>query len=115
MDAKTRIKIVNALMSQYIKLYKDKYGVAPKFNRYTEKWGFDYLLEDLGSDAQSVIDYYFTLRKQHSSQDLLRNYQEINQWRIEDAEDEENRRKLAQETKARVEEYRAKWPQKPST
>lgn len=114
MDTRTKTKLVNALMSRFIKLYEEKYGSKPKFNRNTEKWGFEYMLLDLGPDTQATVDYYFTLRRHHTSQDLLRNYHEINAWRVEDIEDEHNRRLLAQQTKERVEEYRARWHQKPS-
>lgn len=114
MDARTKTKLVNALMTKFIKLYEDKYGQKPKFNRNTEKWGFEYMLTDLGAEAQATLEYYFTLRRFHTSQDLLRNYHEVNQWRVEDIEDEANRRLLAEQTKQRVEEYRARWHQKPS-
>lgn len=115
MDAKTKTRKVNALMSKFIQLYEQKYGEKPKFNRHTEKWGFDYMVDDLGVDALAALEYYFTLRRRHASQDFLRNYHEINEWRIEDIEDEKNRRLLAEETKQRVEEYRNRWHQKPST
>jgi alpha-galactosidase/6-phospho-beta-glucosidase family protein len=114
MDAKTRIKLVNALMTQFIKLYEDKYGVKPKFNRNTQKWAFEHMLADLGVDAQATMEYYFTLRRMHSPDDWKYNYEEINQWRVEDEEDEHNRRLLAVQTKERVEEANARWHQKPS-
>lgn len=115
MDAKTKTKLVNALMTKYIKLYEEKYDVRPKFNRYTEKWGFQDMFDDLGDDAQGTLEYYFTLKRFHSSKDLLSNYHDINTWRIEDIEDEANRRELAERTKKRVEEWEAQWRQKPST
>lgn len=116
MDAKTKTKLVNALMTKFIKLYEDKYGQQPKFNRNTEKWGFEYMLLDLGHEALPTLEYYFTLtRRLHTSQELLRNYHEFNEWRAEDIADAERRRQLAIETKKRVEEYRQTWQQKPST
>lgn len=114
MDAKTKIKLVNALMTRFVKLYEDKHGSKPKFNRNTEKWGFEHMLIDLGAETQATLDYYFTLRRHHSSQDLLRHYHDINEWRIEDIEDEKNRQILAEQTKIRVEEHRERWHQKPS-
>lgn len=115
MDAKTKTQRVNALMSRFIKLYEEKYGQKPSFNRHTEKWGFEYMLEDLGFEAQATMEYYFTLRRFHSSKDFLQNYHEFNQWRIEDEEDAVKRRELAEKTKKRVEEWEAQWHQKPST
>lgn len=114
MDAKTKNKLVNALMSRYIKLYEGKYGIKPNFNRNTSKWGFEYLLEDLGAEAQDTLDYYFTLSRTHTAQDLLRNYHEINQWMAEDAKDAEYRRQLRLKTKKKVEEFEQQW-QRPST
>lgn len=113
MDAKQKTKHVNALMSKFIKLYEDKYGSKPKFNRNTEKWGFSYMVDDLGAQTFATLEYYFTLRRFHTSQDLLRNYHEINDWRIEDEEDEVNRKQLAEKTKERVEEFEQRWHQKP--
>jgi hypothetical protein len=72
-------------------------------------------VEDLGLDTLSTLEYYFTLKRNHSQLDLLRNYEEIDEWRREDEEDEVIRRKLAIETKKRVEEHRERWHQKPST
>ena len=116
MDAKTKNKLVNALMNRFIKLYEDKYGVKPKFNRNTAKWGFEYFLEDVGAEAQDTLDYYFTLDRPngHSSQEFLRNYDDYNKWMIEDAEDAEYRRQLRLKTKQKVEEFEQKW-QPPST
>lgn len=116
MDAKTKTKLVNTLMTRFIKLYEDKYGDKPKFNRNTERWGFGYMVDDLKHEAIDTLDYYFTLSKRiHTSQELLKNYDQFNEWRLEDIEDEENRARLRVETKQRVEEYREQWHQKPST
>jgi hypothetical protein len=114
MDAKTKTRKVNALMTKFIQLYEDKYGTKPKFNRNTEKWGFGDMIEDLGAETFSTLEYYFTLRRYHSSQDLLRNYHDINEWMVEDSQDEVERRRLAVETNKRVEEHRARWHQQPS-
>jgi len=113
MDARAKTKLVNTLMTKFIKLYEDKYGSKPRLNRNTERWGFGYMVDDLGADLFPTLEYYFTLKRFHDSQDLLKNYHEISQWRVEDQEDEEARRLLAIETKQRVEEHRQRW-QKPS-
>lgn len=115
MDARTKTKLVNALMTKYKKLYEDVHGTKPKFNSNTEKWGFGYMLDDLDSEAMTTLEYYFSLKKQHSSQDLLRNYPDINQWMHEDIEDEAYRRRLREITKKKVEEHNTQWPQQPST
>src|SRR5689334_12695894 len=111
MDAKTKNKLVHTLMSQFVKLYEDKYGVKPKFNRNTAKWGFEDLLEDLGSEAHDIVDYYFTLSRPngHTSQDLLRHYDDFSEWMAEDAADAEHRKQLRLKTKKKVEEFEQKW------
>jgi hypothetical protein len=113
MDAKTRIKMVNALMTKFIQLYTDNYGQKPTFNRNTEKWGFEYMLEDLGAETFATLEYYFTLKRFHTSQDFLRNYHEFNRWMREDAEDAALRRELREKTKKKVEEEKQRWHQQP--
>lgn len=113
MDARTKTKMVNALMTTYISTYEDKHGRKPTFNRNTEKWGFGYMLEDLGAETMATLEYYFSLKREHTPQDLLRNYHDINKWMSEDAEDEVYRAQLREKTKKKVEEYEKKW-QKPS-
>src|SRR5690349_16592832 len=113
MDAKTKTKLVNSLMSRFIALFEEKHGRKPPFNRNTEKWGFGYMIEDLGAESMSTLEYYFTLKRSHSSQDFLRSYHEINQWMQEDARDEEFRRQRREATKKKVEEYEKEWHPKP--
>lgn len=112
MDAKTKTKMVNALMSKFISLYEDKYGQKPTFNRNLRRWDFGYMLDDLGAEAMGTLEYYFTLARNHSSQDFMRNYPEFNKWMTEDAEDAVYRQKLRADTKKKVEEYEQRW-QKP--
>jgi len=114
MDAKTKTQRVNILMSRFIKLYQDKYEIKPKLNRNTARWDFAYMLDDLGVEAAETLEYYFTLKKMHSTQDFLRNYSEINEWMHEDSEDEIYRKQLREETRKKVEEHDKQW-QKPST
>lgn len=113
MDAKTKTKQVNTLMSRYIQMYHDKYDVNPKFNRNTERWGFGYLLDDLGPNAFATLEYYFTLKRRHSSSDFLSNYQDFVDWMREDEEDEQAREVLREQTKQRVKEYEERWQQQP--
>jgi hypothetical protein len=71
------------------------------------------MLEDLGAETFATLEYYFTLKRSpsHTSQDLLRNYDKINLWMNEDAEDEIFRRQLRENTKKKVEEQEEKWRQ----
>lgn len=111
MDSKTKTKLVNTLMSTFIKLYEDRHGKKPVFNRNTEKWGFQYLIDDLGEESQTTLAYYFTLDREHTSQDFLRNYHEFNKWMTEDAEDDARRKQLRAQTKKKVEEFEQQWQQ----
>lgn len=113
MDAKRKTQLVNTLMTRFIQLYEDKYNQKPRFNRNTEKWGFGYMVDDLGAQTFATLEYYFTLRRYHSSGDLLKNYHEIAEWMEEDAKDEVERQTLLEQTKKRVEEYKEKWQTKP--
>lgn len=50
----------HALVSYFGKKYKERYGFAPKLNRYAALWGFDSILRDMSpDDARGLIDYYF--------------------------------------------------------
>jgi len=112
MDRAAKTRKVNALMTKFIQLYEDKYGQKPRFNRNTEKWGFGYMVDDLGVDSFPTLEYYFTLRRNQTSADFLHNYHDINDWMREDAEDEIKREALLEQTKKRVKEYEDRWQQK---
>lgn len=103
----------NALITKYVKLYKEKHGKPPTMNRYREVWGFRAMIEDLGySDANLVIEYYLSLTKFHELQELFRSYDELHKNRLADEEDKRRVAKLHEETAARVKEYLEKWPKK---
>lgn len=102
---------VQTLVSYYLKLYKAKYEAAPRdFNRYRDKWGFQGMLEDYGMDvSKQIIDFYFgTRRANHPTNYLLFNYEKLNSAMLEREEDELNRKKLREESRRRVEEWRQK-------
>jgi hypothetical protein len=109
--AKITTQQTHALVTLYLKKYKEKYGKDPlRFNRYRDKWGFQSMAEDLGIDrAKEVIEYYFeTGRMGHPTSYLINNYDKINERMIERAEDVINRKKLMEASAKRVEEWRAK-------
>jgi hypothetical protein len=109
--AKITTQQTHALISLFLKKYKDKYGKEPlRFNRYRDKWGFQSMAEDLGVDrAKEVIEYYFDTNKMgHPTSYLMNNYDKINERMIEKAEDVIKRKQLMQESAKRVAEWRAK-------
>lgn len=109
--AKITTQQTHALISLFLKHYKDRYGKDPlNFNRYRDKWGFQSMAEDLGVErAKEVISYYFETGKAgHPTSYLLHNYDKINAHMIDREEDAINRKKLMEESAKRVEEWRAK-------
>ena len=107
--AKVTQQQIHTLVSLYLSEYKKKYQTAPlNFNRNREKWGFQSMIEDLGIDrAKEVITFYFSTGKRgHPVSYLLNQYDAINIRMIEVDQDIENRRRLLEETRARVEQWR---------
>lgn len=106
----TLAKQGNALLNQFVAEWTDRYKRAPDLNRYREKWGFQDMIEDLGYDrAMEIIRYYFSTDKSgHPVAFLLNNYDKINKYYDEKAEDLERRRAIRAETAARVREWEAR-------
>lgn len=96
----------NENINLYIKLFTDKYGNAPVFNRHRHKWAFQDMIKDLGNEsARETIKYYFqTNRIGHPITHLLYNYEQLNQTRVALDEDDEKRAQLRIETEKRVKE-----------
>lgn len=103
----TITKQANGLVTLYSKVFADKYGHAPKMNRYREKWGFQDMITDLGYDrAKEIVEYYFkTSKPGHPVAFLLQNYDKINNYYDEKKDDEERRRALRAQTAERVREW----------
>lgn len=102
----TLTKQGNALVTLFINLYTEKYGAAPRLNRYKAKWGFQSMVEDLGYEmAQEVINYYFRTGKQgHPVEFLHMNYERIAEYNEERKRDEKMREELRRETEQRMKE-----------
>lgn len=53
-----------SLISEYIGLYRDKYGANPVINKYKEKWAMSSIVEDFGyEEVEKTLHYYFKLTK----------------------------------------------------
>ena len=102
----------NALVSLYVKLYKENYeGESPSgFNRHRDKWGFQSMIEDLGYNrAREVVEYYFeTKHILHPVNTLLYEYDRLDKIMKERAADDKRKARLLEESRARVEEWRKK-------
>lgn len=98
------------LLNQYSALYRDKYGSAPRMNRFKEKYGMKDVVESVGFDrATEIMSYYFkTGRTSHPVEWFKYNFDKLDKVMVEKADDEEWKQKKRAETKARVEEWERK-------
>ena len=94
------------LMTLYESLYKDKYGNAPKLNKFREKWAMQDVIDSVGFDrAKELLQYYFSLPKGgHPLNFFFYNFDRIDSAVSEVERDKERRRLLLEETKKMVEE-----------
>jgi len=77
------------LISEYTRLYKEKYSTAPMINKYREKWGMLSLVEDFDEDPVSkTLQYYFTLNKEgHSLPWFYNNFVSVHSSRLASEKD----------------------------
>jgi len=106
---KATVQQCHALISYYIKKYKEKYkGAEPVVNRHSARWGFDSVLMGMSPDeAKEVIDYYFktTSTRKHSLDWFFYNYEKLIAGKNELAEDQARREKLRRESEERAREW----------
>lgn len=101
-------KDCHAMTSYYIKLYKEKYGVAPKVNRPVARWDWAGILEDLTvEESKSLLEFYFTTsNKGHPLNWFFYNYDKLQQSVEELEKDSKRRKKLREESEERAREWR---------
>lgn len=102
-------KEAHALVSYFGKQYKERYGIQPKLNRYTARWGFDPILMDMSSeDIKGLIDYYFETvsTNGHALNWFFSNYEKLADAREKRDQDEASLRRIREETRKRTEEWR---------
>lgn len=106
----TLVKQSNALITQYIKSWTERYGKSPVLNRYKWKWAFRDMVEDLGYErAKEVVAYYFrTNRLGHPIEHIAYNYDQMHKILLEREADDANIEKLKKETEQRVKEWEEK-------
>lgn len=97
-----------ALVSYYEKGFKAKYGVANKVNKFSARWGFDAMLQDMKvEEVQALIDYYFLTpgNRRHDLTWFFYNYDTL-----ENAKDEHDKDNALQErVRAESAERAKKW------
>lgn len=94
------------LISLYQSLYKDRYGLAPKINKFREKWAMQDVIDSVGFErAKDLIAYYFKTGKSgHPLQFFFYNFDKLDDMELESTKDKERRRLVLEETKKMVEE-----------
>jgi hypothetical protein len=106
------MKDTTSLTLYYAKLWKAKYGSDPNTNGWTARWGFDHLLNSVGTveRAKAVLDYYFTTTSgsRHDLEKFFYNYEKVIKQMLDSEKDKVHRDKVMEETRIRVEEWRAK-------
>jgi hypothetical protein len=102
----TTQKQAHAVISYYQKLFKKKYGYAPKINRYVEKWGMIDTIDDNGYEGtMELLDYYFTTGAEgHTLSNFYRTAHLLTASKMDAERDAERRRQILEETKQRVEQ-----------
>jgi hypothetical protein len=93
------------LIGLYESLYKDKYNVKPKINKFREKWAMQDVIDSVGFDrAKELLVYYFkTSKSGHPLSFFFYNFDKIDYLKSELEKDANNRRLLLQATKKLVE------------
>lgn len=94
-----------SLLSEYSKLYKNKYGTIPLINKYKEKWAMLSLVEDFGREEIEIdLHHYFKLIKDgHPLGWFYNNFSSLHLSRVSSEKDDilrAQQRKKTQELRA---------------
>ena len=89
------------LLTDYASLYKERYGKAPRINKFREKWAMQDVIDSVGYDrAREVLAYYFKTNKMgHPLNFFYNNFDRMDAFMENSEKDKETRRKLMQATK----------------
>lgn len=93
------------MLTLYQNLYKEKYKVLPKINKFREKWAMQDVIDSVGLErAKEILLYYFTLQKSgHPLNFFFYNFDKMESSIIALKKDKEDRRLLLKQTKTLVE------------
>lgn len=96
----------HALISLYLKLYKEKYGRSVTINRYKEKWSMMDVIESVGYErAKELLEYYFKTGKAGNPlQWFFLNFERLDDMLRKTQLDSERRNMLLLQTKQMVEQ-----------
>lgn len=99
----------HVMTSYYVKLYKQKYGMDPSFNRHAARWGFESILMDMPKEkAKELIEFYFTTdsARRHDLDWFFYHYHELERSASETEKDRAHRAKVRAESAQRAKEWR---------
>lgn len=93
------------MLTLYQNLYKEKYMVAPKINKFREKWAMQDVIDSIGLQrATEILKYYFTLQKSgHPLNFFFYNFDKMEAAVVALQKDKKSRLALLQKTKELVE------------
>lgn len=93
------------LLTDYINLYKERYGKAPRINKFREKWAMQDVIDSVGYDhAKELLTYYFKTNKLgHPLNFFYNNFDRMDIFMENSEKDKETRRRLMEATKKLVE------------
>lgn len=92
-----------ALISQYLKDYENRYSTVPVVNRFKVKWGMVDVIDSVGyATAKELITYYFKCDAEHNVQWFLNNFDDLLKMKTEQEADEKKRARLREETRRRM-------------
>lgn len=99
-------KQLYVILGLYEKLYQEKYGSKPKYNKYREKWAVKDVIDSVGYDrAVTLMDYYFKVTKSgHPLQWFFYNFDKLDDMLEKIEQDSERRKFLREQTRKMVEE-----------
>lgn len=106
MSSTSDAKLTYSLLAVYDKLYIEKYGNKPVYNKYREKWGMQDVIDSVGYDrAKDLISYYFKVTKpKHPLAWFFYNFDKLDDMLNQAELDKIKREKIREQTKRMVEE-----------
>jgi hypothetical protein len=106
MSSTSDAKYAHTLLSFYDKLYTEKYGNKPKYNKYREKWAMQDVVDSVGFErAKELLEYYLKVTKpRHPLQWFFYNFDKLDDMLEQKQADAVRRKKMLEETKRMVEE-----------
>jgi hypothetical protein len=103
------VKDCYALVSYYEKKFKEKYGTANKVNKFSARWGFDAMLQDMTvPEVQALLDYYFLTpgTRRHDLTWFFYNYDSLEVAKGDHDKDSERQARIRAESAERAKKWR---------